>query len=162
MSIGASLGHCEKTGKDLASHSRRPQMRTLNSWCGRTRRTGSPTCPQGLNVYPCDSCNGWHVGHQESIPLVWHYTIGKKLTPISSSGELRPRRPQKLTAKQQRSMSRRRAQTGAEQMGRTGATPLVFASLGLGAKRHQVRSVKTISAMRPRLAAAGMRSTARG
>jgi hypothetical protein len=58
-----------------------------------------------LDVYPCDRCDSWHVGHQPSVPLVWHYTIGTMLDSIVASGELRPRRPRKLTAKRLRHMS---------------------------------------------------------
>src|SRR5882672_4419625 len=58
-----------------------------------------------LTVYPCDRCDGWHVGHQQSIPPVWHYTIGAKLDAIVDSGELRPGRRRIVTAKHLRQMS---------------------------------------------------------
>src|SRR5262245_34371049 len=29
----------------------------------------------GLNVYLCDACQAFHVGHQPRVPLVWHYTV---------------------------------------------------------------------------------------
>jgi hypothetical protein len=72
-------------------------------WTNESR--GHPHRSAGLGVYPCDLCNGWHVGHQPSSPLVWHYTIGTMLDPIVASGELRPRRPQKRSARRLRNMS---------------------------------------------------------
>lgn len=45
---------------------------------------------KGLNVYPCDQCSAWHVGHDESSPAVYHYTLMRHLDAILSSDALKP------------------------------------------------------------------------
>src|SRR5882672_8415335 len=47
----------------------------------------------GLAAYPCEHCHMWHVGHQRSTPLVWHYTVLRLLDPILESDALRPPAP---------------------------------------------------------------------
>jgi len=47
----------------------------------------------GLAAYPCEHCQMWHVGHQRSTPLVWHYTVVRLLDPILESDALRPPAP---------------------------------------------------------------------
>lgn len=55
---------------------------------------GNPERSKGLNVYPCPytECGAWHVGHTqtETMPLVYHYTIGRYLDQILREDVLRP------------------------------------------------------------------------
>ena len=54
---------------------------------------GHPDKSQGLHVYPCPYCGAWHVGHDERLPLVWHYTTCSVLDAILDSGALEPSKP---------------------------------------------------------------------
>jgi hypothetical protein len=102
--MNAPPGICNVTGK--TSHATRDDAEAALKrvvWMNQSR--GESDRSAGLNVYPCEGCNGWHFGHQRSIAIVWHYTTGKLAERILASGELRPRRPQKLTAKHLRRMS---------------------------------------------------------
>ena len=41
-------------------------------WSNRSRGTDEKSA--GLNVYPCEHCGAWHVGHsRRQTPLVYHY-----------------------------------------------------------------------------------------
>jgi len=44
---------------------------------------------KGLNIYRCDSCDRWHVGHRQP-QLVWHYTTGQHAQLICADGFMRP------------------------------------------------------------------------
>lgn len=44
---------------------------------------------KGLNIYRCDSCDNWHVGHRRP-DLVWHYTTGQCAPLIFADGFMRP------------------------------------------------------------------------
>jgi len=59
----------------------------------RDASTGHPEKSRGLNVFPCEACGFWHVGHAESLPLVWHYTSCESLDAIMESGALEPGNP---------------------------------------------------------------------
>jgi hypothetical protein len=50
---------------------------------------GTPDRSAGLAPYPCERHACWHVGHQESMPLVWHYTVGAYLERILKTDALR-------------------------------------------------------------------------
>ena len=120
---------CPVTGK--ISHATRDEAEAaLKSVVWMNHSRGESARSAGLNVYPCDDgCDGWHFGHQHSIAIVWHYTIGKLAERILASGELRPRRAQKLTANTSGDVACGRANRKVE---RTGATPLVLRHPGLG------------------------------
>jgi hypothetical protein len=45
---------------------------------------------KGLNIYQCEHCARWHVGHRRP-DLVWHYTTGEHARLIFRDGFLRPR-----------------------------------------------------------------------
>lgn len=95
---------CKVTGK--ISHATRDDGEAALKnvvWMNQSR--GESDRSAGLNVYPCDWCDGWHFGHRSSIAIVWHYTTGKLVEKILDSGELRPRRAHKPTTKQLRRMS---------------------------------------------------------
>lgn len=50
----------------------------------------------GLSAYPCDIHACWHVGHQDTLPLIWHYTIVEPyLERILTSDKLKPSRPRR-------------------------------------------------------------------
>ena len=57
--------------------------------------TGHPEKSRGLNVFPCEQCGSWHVGHFDidRLPLVWHYTSCESLDAILDSGALQPGKP---------------------------------------------------------------------
>jgi len=55
--------------------------------------TGRADRAKGLHVYPCEACGCWHVGHVESLPLVWHYTTCSELDAILETGALEPSNP---------------------------------------------------------------------
>jgi hypothetical protein len=59
----------------------------------RNASLGHPEKSSGLNVFPCEDCGFWHVGHAESLPLVWHYTSCESLDAIMESGALQPGNP---------------------------------------------------------------------
>ena len=44
---------------------------------------------KGLNIYHCDSCDRWHIGHRRPN-VVWHYTIGECARLIFADGLMRP------------------------------------------------------------------------
>lgn len=51
---------------------------------------------RGLGVYPCEQATGWHVGHAQGAPPVYHYTFGYHLDAIMQSGKLKvPRETQR-------------------------------------------------------------------
>lgn len=54
----------------------------------------------GLTPYPCEHCGAWHVGHEQTAPLVWHYTVKKYLEEILELDALRPA-PPTITSKQE-------------------------------------------------------------
>jgi hypothetical protein len=104
VSRNAPPGICKATGK--ISHTTRDDAEAaLKSVVWRNQSRGESDRSAGLNVYPCDRCDGWHFGHRSSIAIVWHYTTGKLAEEILDSGELHPRRAHKATAKQLRRMS---------------------------------------------------------
>jgi len=57
--------------------------------------TGRGEKSRGLNVFPCEHCGSWHVGHVDidRLPLVWHYTSCESLDAIIESGVLEPGQP---------------------------------------------------------------------
>jgi hypothetical protein len=55
--------------------------------------SGDSERSRGLNVFPCDDCGFWHVGHAETLPLVWHYTSCAQLDKIMESDRLEPGNP---------------------------------------------------------------------
>jgi hypothetical protein len=59
----------------------------------KNHSAGQPERSAGLAVYPCEHCQTWHVGHQRSAPLVWHYTVVRLLDPILESDALEPPAP---------------------------------------------------------------------
>ena len=59
----------------------------------RNQSTEHPERSVGLTAYPCAYCQLWHVGHQRSTPLVWHYTVVRLLDQILASNALMPPRP---------------------------------------------------------------------
>jgi hypothetical protein len=83
MECGTKVKHA--TREDAIAHLKRLV------WTNHYQRQDSRS--KGLGVYPCGQCGAFHVGHQESLPLVWHYTI---VTPylerISASDALKPGR----------------------------------------------------------------------
>lgn len=50
----------------------------------------------GLGVYPCEHCGAWHVGHEKTAPLVWHYTMVAYLDDILKAGCLKPAKARRL------------------------------------------------------------------
>jgi hypothetical protein len=91
--------------KKIAHVTREDALAHLKALVWKHESRGESQRSRGLAVYPCDRCEAWHVGHQPSIALVWHYSIGTMLDRILDAGELRPRRPQKVTARHLRHMS---------------------------------------------------------
>jgi hypothetical protein len=83
MECGEKIRHT--TRDEALEHQKKLVFR--NHVDGRDERS------MGLSVYPCSHCGQWHVGHQRSLPLVWHYTFADKLEPIVTSGVLRPPAP---------------------------------------------------------------------
>jgi hypothetical protein len=66
----------------------------------------TPERSKGLNVYPCDMCNSWHVGHADTGPAVYHYTPMTYLDAILDSGVLRALPPRVFTKKSLRGLPR--------------------------------------------------------
>jgi hypothetical protein len=63
----------------------------LNHTSGQSERSA------GLAAYPCDRCGAWHVGHQQTAPPCYHYTVGANLAAILKADALRPARPRRAT-----------------------------------------------------------------
>ena len=86
----ARLRHCgtkvrHATREDALDHIKRLVWK--NSLAGASHRSA------GLAPYPCDYCGSWHVGHEQTAPLAWHYTVCAKLDAIMESGALKVPRP---------------------------------------------------------------------
>jgi hypothetical protein len=63
----------------------------------------------GLNVYPCDPCDGWHIGHSSlQTPTIYHYDVMSAFDAIEAAGALRPPKPTRIPT------HKRRAYTGAQ------------------------------------------------
>ena len=73
------------TREDALDHQKR--LVFADASVGRSDRSA------GLHVYPCPNCSGWHVGHTERLPLVWHYTTCDSLDDIIDAGALAPSNP---------------------------------------------------------------------
>ena len=61
----------------------------------------------GLAPYPCDQCDSWHVGHQNTTPLAWHYTVVHHLDAIMAAGALKVPAPRVLPRKVLRPLDQR-------------------------------------------------------
>lgn len=55
----------------------------------RNNVEGKQERSRGLGVYPCDQSPGWHVGHSQTAPPVYHYTFGCRLDAIIQSDKLK-------------------------------------------------------------------------
>ena len=73
------------TREDALEHQKRLVFKDVS--------TGHAERAKGLHAYPCEACGAWHVGHVESLPLVWHYTTCSVLDAILESGVLQPSSP---------------------------------------------------------------------
>ena len=63
VSRNAPPGICKVTGK--ISHTTRDDAEAaLKSVVWMNQSRGESDRSAGLNVYPCDGCDGWHFGHQ--------------------------------------------------------------------------------------------------
>jgi len=74
-----------RTREDALEHQKR--LVFLDASIGQSDKS------RGLHVYPCPHCGAWHVGHDERLPLVWHYTHCAALDAILESGALKPSNP---------------------------------------------------------------------
>lgn len=82
---------CPTTGKE--SHATREAAQDHQSrLVYRNYLDGESERSKGLNVYPCQACEAWHVGHTNTpkMPLVYHYTVQRYLDRILASGALKP------------------------------------------------------------------------
>ena len=59
----------------------------------------------GLNVYPCDDCDGWHFGHLPQTPTVYHYDTVSALDRILRADALAPQKPIRVPKDMQRKYS---------------------------------------------------------
>lgn len=51
-----------------------------------------------LNVYPCDECNAWHIGHsQQTVPTIYHYDRLDVLDRMTDTVALQPSKPYRLS-----------------------------------------------------------------
>lgn len=51
----------------------------------------------GLNVYACDECGGWHIGHSSlRTPTAYHYGVLTELEAILKDDGLVPAKPRRL------------------------------------------------------------------
>src|ERR1041384_2309967 len=86
MECGTKVKH--PTREDAVEH-----LKQL-VWVNHSRKQDDRS--KGLNVYPCGQCGCFHVGHTESQPLVWHYTIvDPYLDRILASDALKPAKPRR-------------------------------------------------------------------
>lgn len=60
-------------------------------WMNHVR--GEDDRSAGLNVYPCDGCDAWHVGHLPQTPSVYHYDVLEALDDIDAADALVPPEP---------------------------------------------------------------------
>lgn len=99
-----STGKIEHATRDAA-------LDHLKTLVFQNHSRGASQKSRGLNAYPCDECNTWHVGHAPSGPRVYHYTVMSNLDAIMDSGVLRARHPRIVDRKKLRglSMQQRRA-----------------------------------------------------
>src|SRR2546426_7796630 len=87
MECGSKIRH--KTRDEALEH--------IKALAWRNQVSGQPERSARIAVYPCGQCGAWHVGHQESAPLVWHYTVRAFLNSILVADALKPARARRLS-----------------------------------------------------------------
>ncbi|HEY6211459.1 MAG TPA: hypothetical protein VIW45_04200 [Vicinamibacterales bacterium] len=91
--MAAAKTPCPRFPAKIQHRTREEALEHQKQLVFRDASTGHPEKSHGLNVFPCEHCGSWHVGHAESLPLVWHYTSCESLDAIIESGALEPGNP---------------------------------------------------------------------
>jgi hypothetical protein len=89
MTCGTKIRHA--TRDQALAHIK--QLVWKNHVAGQSERSAR------LAAYPCEQCGAWHVGHQETTPLAWHYTVVDHLESIVTAGALKVPPPRLLPRK---------------------------------------------------------------
>ena len=74
----------------VAHATRAAALQHVKDLVWKNHTAGQAGRSKNLNVYPCDACGAWHVGHASVAPSIYHYTFGKKLDAILAAGALWP------------------------------------------------------------------------
>src|SRR5687768_3100833 len=85
MTCGTKIRHADRD--QALAHIK--QLVWKNHVAGQSERSAR------LAPYPCDQCGAWHVGHHESTPVAWHYTVVTYLDSILAAGALKVPRPRR-------------------------------------------------------------------
>src|SRR5262245_42146897 len=94
--------HC---GTKIKHPTREAALEHIKALLAKNHATGNDARSAGLGVYPCDECSAWHVGHHPTAPLVWHYTVGRRLDAILADDCLKPASPRLVSKKTLRQVS---------------------------------------------------------
>ena len=91
----AALSPCPRFPSKIQHATREDALAHQKQLVFRDASTGRAEKSRGLNVFPCEHCGSWHVGHVDidPLPLVWHYTSCESLDAIIESGALEPGQP---------------------------------------------------------------------
>ncbi len=90
-----SAPHSAHCGAKRRHPTRDEALEHIKALVWRNHTTGHTDRSAGLAAYPCDECGAWHVGHQQTAPPCYHYTVGAYLDRIIQADALRPRRPRR-------------------------------------------------------------------
>lgn len=56
----------------------------------------------GLNVYPCDLCTAWHIGHLPQTPSCYHYDLFATIDDLLAAEALIPSKPMRASKRAKR------------------------------------------------------------
>src|ERR1051326_3509003 len=91
--MAAAARKCPRCPTKIQHRTREDALAHQKQLVFRDASTGQSARSRGLNVFPCEHCGAWHVGHADSLPLVWHYTSCESLDAIIESDALEPGNP---------------------------------------------------------------------
>jgi hypothetical protein len=97
----APCPHLSSNGQPKLKHATRDSaLDHVKSLVWKNHIAGNDARSAGLTPYPCEHCGAWHVGHEQTAPLAWHYTVKKYLDEILNDDALLPPLPH-ITSRQE-------------------------------------------------------------